>query len=451
MQEELVRMKCVNSEGSTLDTDNHQCKLCMFSATSAQEMSTHILSHAHHTCPKCGLALARLSALQHHLKIVHGIEKTAKEKFECKMCDKVYASAGALHTHTVGTHSGQVYPCNVCGRKFNHPKNLASHAVRHKERGIKCPECGAGFYLRVELHKHINQVHRKCRPYVCEDCGRSFCQRSVLKHHRTVHSDHRPLTCPLCGRTFKHRQSFNHHLEQERKFASNTTLKCKQMGLPPQSETPVQASASTQTQIKAQSCIRVQRVNIAKPKLVRSDEGIQSERKKSSVVTSEANCSLGFSDQLTSSAILSETQTYTNLKLFTENTCVDALDLAEPCVDSHIRLVQHYEEEPTELTTLIFTNQTEEAKGNQEMEKMTLNVSSNPPSVLFGNTDSVHTQIEAPLESVETSKVPCETYVAGYLKEEGMSECCDLGEDFISALEQAQSGSLAFKDSTTNS
>ncbi|KAK4313721.1 hypothetical protein Pmani_014944 [Petrolisthes manimaculis] len=408
-----------------MDTDNHQCKLCEFSTTSANQLSTHILSHAHHTCPKCGLALVRSSALHHHMKIVHGIErnieKTAKEKYKCKICDKVYASAGALHSHTIGTHSGQMYPCGVCGRKFNHPKNLASHAIRHKERGIKCPECGAGFYLRSDLHKHINQVHRKCRPYVCEDCGRSFCQRSVLKHHRTVHSDHRPLTCPLCGRTFKHRQSFNHHLEQERKLASSTTgaLKCKQATIT-QSESLAQTSVATQTQVKAQSCIRVQKGNITKPKLMRSEEGIQSDKISLEVpVSSEPSCSLGFSDHLASPGILSEfnvsvsqeTQTYTNLKLFTESTCDDDLDLTEPCVDSHIRLVQDFSEEPTELTTLIFNNQTEEAKGNQEMERMDMNVSTNPPSVLFGNTDSVHTQITTPLGNVEGSRVPCETYI----------------------------------------
>ncbi|KAK7082935.1 hypothetical protein SK128_021938, partial [Halocaridina rubra] len=228
--------------------DIHRCKWCLYVTSSAQDLYAHILSHAHHSCPECGLALARPSALGHHLKAVHNIEiRPERKRYICPMCSKIYSSAGALHNHQISIHSDKVFKCKECGREFNHPKNLMNHALRHKGKKLKCKECEATFYFHNELNKHINQVHRKCRPYVCVDCRRYFVQRSVLKHHRMVHSDHRPLTCPLCGRTFKHRSSFSYHLEHEEPLTSQTvTQKCSENSIDCHNNVP-QDTKSSQT------------------------------------------------------------------------------------------------------------------------------------------------------------------------------------------------------------
>ncbi|MPC64026.1 Zinc finger and BTB domain-containing protein 24 [Portunus trituberculatus] len=165
-----VTMAAVREGGQGEEGDVPQwCQWCGVISASPHEAALHTAAH---TCPQCGLVVTRPSALPRHLQVVHGV-----------------GQSGAKHCHTC-THSGRVYKCGQCDRIFSHPRNLASHQVRHKDRRVCCPRCPAKFFLREELHKHLNQVHRRCRPYTCHVCSRSFCQRSVLQHHRTIHATH---------------------------------------------------------------------------------------------------------------------------------------------------------------------------------------------------------------------------------------------------------------------
>lgn len=163
-----------------------RCQWCGVISASPREAALHTATH---TCPECGLVVTRPSALPHHLQVVHGVQQGgARHCHTCSKCGRQYASAGGLHNHVLAAHSDRVYKCDQCDRVFSHPRNLASHQVRHKDRRVCCPRCPAKFFLREELHKHLNQVHRRCRPYTCHVCRRSFCQRSVLRHHRTIHA-----------------------------------------------------------------------------------------------------------------------------------------------------------------------------------------------------------------------------------------------------------------------
>uniref|UniRef100_A0A0P4W669 C2H2-type domain-containing protein n=1 Tax=Scylla olivacea TaxID=85551 RepID=A0A0P4W669_SCYOL len=166
------------------------CQWCGVISASPCEAALHTATH---TCPQCGLVVMRPSALPYHLQVVHGVgQGGTRHCHTCSKCGRQYASAGGLHNHFLAAHSGRVYKCGQCDRIFSHPRNLASHQVRHKDRRVCCPRCPAKFFLREELHKHLNQVHRRCRPYTCHVCGRSFCQRSVLRHHRTIHATPSP-------------------------------------------------------------------------------------------------------------------------------------------------------------------------------------------------------------------------------------------------------------------
>lgn len=36
------------------------------------------------------------------------------------------------------------------------------------------------------------------KPYVCEQCGKDFLEKSSLKAHSVIHLDVRPFQCDLC-------------------------------------------------------------------------------------------------------------------------------------------------------------------------------------------------------------------------------------------------------------
>lgn len=431
------------------------CKWCDYSTPSEQEMSAHLLlTHAHHSCPQCGLALSRPSALSHHLKIVHNIDLNAKKVtarnvvHKCEECGKVYASLGGLHTHKISAHSGKMYTCEECGRKFNHPKNLASHSIRHKERHIKCTKCKATFYLKNELNKHINQVHRKCRPYMCVDCGRSFCQRSVLKHHRMVHSDHRPLTCSLRGRTFKNKQTFTYYLEQESKH-NEESYQMFTSELPDTSILDTShPSSSTNTPNKVAECIRVRKFDVKNKNPATSCEAVKSETE---ACTSFEGVSptIPAPTELNSNPVIShDTHKYSDMQLFETPTFVESLPLSNSYIDNHITLVTDMTEDAVEMASFVhhkesskvlevelFTSQCDESVGLCD-----------PSVVMYENTLD-DTQVTCITEMHEEHDQLASESIVTQCITDGIPDRSALVEEFMSSIDPVNNENLMEKDS----
>ena len=60
----------------------------------------------------------------------------------------------------------------------------------------------------------MNIVHLKLRNYLCDECGRSFFQRSHLEEHRIrKHLKVRLLQCKLCPKRYDHTTSLKKHLK----------------------------------------------------------------------------------------------------------------------------------------------------------------------------------------------------------------------------------------------
>ncbi|XP_074075049.1 histone-lysine N-methyltransferase PRDM9 [Macrotis lagotis] len=120
-------------------------------------------------------------------------------------------SSKSVITHR-WTHSGEKpYMCEECGRGFAQKSYLTRHRQTHSgEKPYMCEECGRRFTQRssLKIHRHI---HSGEKPYVCEECGRRFTQRSNLKIHRHIHSGEKPYVCEECGRRFTQRSNFKIH------------------------------------------------------------------------------------------------------------------------------------------------------------------------------------------------------------------------------------------------
>uniref|UniRef100_A0AAQ5XTC1 C2H2-type domain-containing protein n=1 Tax=Amphiprion ocellaris TaxID=80972 RepID=A0AAQ5XTC1_AMPOC len=54
-------------------------------------------------------------------------------------------------------------------------------------KSVKCDVCGNTFENKFQLKKH-HQIHKRERPYLCETCGKSFSQSSLIlvKHVENV-------------------------------------------------------------------------------------------------------------------------------------------------------------------------------------------------------------------------------------------------------------------------
>jgi len=165
-------------------------------------------------CGECDRVMASAAALHYHRRTHSGYKP-----FACSQCPRRFIIRGQLVEHE-RVHSGEKpFACDQCPKRFAQSGQLRQHASVHSEVGTHvCPTCGEAFTRPWRLLSHRRAAHAdesvSQKRYRCDDCGREYSLRQSWVYHRLTHSTDRPFQCDVCSRQFRVagqlRQHVNH-------------------------------------------------------------------------------------------------------------------------------------------------------------------------------------------------------------------------------------------------
>lgn len=107
------------------------------------------------------------------------------------------------------------YECRFCQKTFATDARLKRHGdtVHSSERRFFCSICRTGFTRHEHLKRHV-LCHYNERPYKCSLCPKSFARKEYLKRHEFIHSGETPIACEYCDRKFYRKDHLVKHVKR---------------------------------------------------------------------------------------------------------------------------------------------------------------------------------------------------------------------------------------------
>ncbi|XP_026132011.1 zinc finger protein 850 isoform X1 [Carassius auratus] len=193
-------------------------------------------------CDQCGRSYRHAGSLLNHKKS----HKTGV--FRCFVCQKRFYNLLALKNHQRTHFDVKKHRCTECGKAFKIYKQLLNHQRVHQENKAKIEELnkqiqtlmqmsgnasGSGMQALNSSRKRMSRRHkqrqtsnsdhsnqeiegqmgdpRDPRPFVCDQCGRSYRHAGSLVNHKHSHKTGE-YYCSLCNNTYSNQLAMKNHL-----------------------------------------------------------------------------------------------------------------------------------------------------------------------------------------------------------------------------------------------
>ncbi|XP_040590073.1 zinc finger protein 98-like isoform X2 [Mesocricetus auratus] len=135
-----------------------------------------------------------------------------REDFKCTECCNSFSHRFYCQVHqTTQTGEEKTFMCEACGKSFTQSSLLhAHHGMLNGEKPYKYFMCRKSItaYSNLQVHQRIQAGEK---PYKCSDCDKSFDWRSTLQVHQTIHTGEKPYKCSDCDKSFNRRSVLQVH------------------------------------------------------------------------------------------------------------------------------------------------------------------------------------------------------------------------------------------------
>ena len=199
----------------------YQCELCEYSHCLKSGLKIHVESvheGRKHICSYCGEEFNTQKKLDGHIAFNHDRSKL----FKCPFCDAEYRFEHYMKDHIAYVHEKKVkHVCPQCGQSCLNQGDLNFHIRRMHDldgkRPFECQECDRSYKMESALKLHVKTFHRGIK-VKCPLCEKSFdTNKTVRRHIEAVHEKKRPHVCQLCGERFGQKSHLNTHMKGKHK------------------------------------------------------------------------------------------------------------------------------------------------------------------------------------------------------------------------------------------
>nr|XP_047935636.1 zinc finger protein 142 isoform X1 [Anser cygnoides] len=209
-RQQLVRHYVESHEPAAPQDKPLRCPFCDFACRHQLVFDQHVKGHGGtrvYKCSDCEYSTKNRQKITWHIRI-----HTGEKPYKCHLCKYACADPSRLKYHMRIHKEERKYLCPDCGYKCKWVNQLKYHMTKHTGlKPYRCDECEYCTNRADALRVHKETRHREARSFICEQCGKAFKTRFLLKTHLKKHSEEKPYVCNACGRAFRWAAGLRHH------------------------------------------------------------------------------------------------------------------------------------------------------------------------------------------------------------------------------------------------
>lgn len=174
-------------------------------------------------CIECGKTFLNNDILKRHINGVH----RKQLNYECHICGQRCQTSSNLRTHALIHTNILSFVCDICNKAFKQMANLKLHKQTHvKVNAFECDVCRLKLKTKAYLREH-RKLHFVSTDYKCDECKSSFKRPAYLREHKKLmHTNVVRVTCATCGASYKSKKFLIIHMRQH----TDTGYSCDQCG-----------------------------------------------------------------------------------------------------------------------------------------------------------------------------------------------------------------------------